>query len=115
MGVNVHVYGVWGIKIAWNDLLNAAYEEIYEIYDNPQAPFALFDGLSGEYIVLGHKLFNSGNAYNGFSYGDSEVILSVDALAQLEADYKAQFKRMLPEFSHLMNTPFQIIMITHWT
>ena len=115
MSVNVHVYGVWGIKQDFSHDLNEAYHELHEFYQDAQVPFALFDGMSGEYMVLGHKLFNSGNAHDGFRYGDPEVTQSAESLAQLEAAYKQKFCDMLPDFVDLMNEPFQIIMITHWS
>lgn len=114
MSVGVRVYGIWGIKLDFSHELNEAFHELHDFYDDAQVPFALFDGMSGKYMVLGHLVFNSGDAYDGFTNGDHEKIVTVDRLAQLEVAYKLKFCEMLPDFASMMDAPFQVIMLTHY-
>ena len=54
MGVSCHFYTIHGVKIAWDESFNEAYDEVY---DDKDTPFILFDGMGGEYIIFGNIIF----------------------------------------------------------
>lgn len=50
MGISTHVYAILGVKIPWDDEFNDAHEQVY---DDSDLPDMIFDGMGGEYTVLG--------------------------------------------------------------
>ena len=113
MGINMHVYTVYGVKLPWNDAFHEAYEEIEEAlvnefgYGNPQPADrqieAIIDAMMGEYMVLGLKLYDSGD----FRYCDdmnSYQEIDTDGLYVKWIDeYKEKFARLYPDHTHLLS------------
>ena len=111
MGINMHVYTVYGVRLPWNDAFHEAYEEIEETlldefgYGKPQPADrqieAIIDAMMGEYMVLGLKLYDSGD----FRYCDD-----MNSYQEIEEvglfgkwfDYKEQFARLYPDHVHLL-------------
>ena len=111
MGINMHVYTVYGVRLPWNDAFHEAYEEIEEAlvdefgYGKPQPADrqieAIIDAMMGEYMVLGLKLYDSGD----FRYCDD-----MNSYQEIEEvglfgkwfDYKEQFARLYPDHVHLL-------------
>jgi hypothetical protein len=112
MGVSTHIYGVYGIRIDWNDQLSELYDEVY---DQPDVPHVISDGMMGEYMVLGHQFYNSGDIRYGMEDGDQFKALDVSKLAELEQNYKQNFIKYFPTLVDLMTPPFEIIVFTHWS
>ena len=111
MGINMHVYTVYGVRLPWNDAFHEAYEEIEEAlvdefgYGKPQPADrqieAIIDAMMGEYMVLGLKLYDSGD----FRYCDD-----MNSYQEIEEvglfgkwfDYKEQFARLYPDHVHIL-------------
>jgi hypothetical protein len=113
MGVNINVYTFWGVKLKWDDQLWEAIEEYQMQHGDSEAPGHIMDGMTGEYMVLGVQLFDSGD----FRYGELNEQLCevhVQDLPVQEALYKSEFCNKLPAWSHVMDTPFQLIMFVHY-
>lgn len=111
MGINMHVYTVYGVKLPWNDAFHEAYEEIEEAlcdefgYGKPQPADrqieVIMDGMMGEYMVLGPILYDSGD----FRYCDdmnNYQGIDIDGLHVEWLDYKEQFARLYPDHVHLL-------------
>lgn len=112
MGTSTHVYTMWGVKIPWDDEFNEAHELVY---DDPDLPDMIFDGMSGEYVVLGKILFDSGDFRWGFDKGDIWKTIDPASLAKIESEYREAFCRKFPKFTHLLNQPFELHMFLHWS
>ena len=112
MGISTHVYAILGVKIPWDDEFNAAHELVY---DDPDVPDLIFDGMGGEYTVLGKILFDSGDFRWGFEKGDVWKTLDLSQFAEMEQDYRAAFARKFPEFTHLLSQPFELHVFLHWS
>lgn len=111
MGVDTNVYGVYGIRLEGYD---REFSEAYdEVYDNCPVDI-IFDGMCGEYIILGEKLFDSGNIRWGMEDGDECKQIDIEDLKQIEADYKEKFVKCFPKFAYFMDAPFKLIMFTHY-
>ena len=85
MGINTHVYSYWGVRTEWNRDFYDAYEEVEEAnvdqYGYNKAPAGtqvevLVDGMSGEYMVFGVRLYDSGDARWGEMTNSNEVEIS---------------------------------------
>ena len=112
MGVSTNIYVMFGTKIKWDDNFSEAYEKVY---DDNDTPFVVFDGMGGEYIVFGELLWDSGDFRWDLEGGDSFKEISVNSLPEIEREYKENFTKKFPEFSHLMNDEFFILSFTHYS
>ena len=113
MGVDINMYTFWGIRVpTYDEEFVEKYEEKYG-YSNRSKSGGIFDGMSGEYMVLGCILFDSGNIrygelHEGFMQQDIRTIPA------LEEDYREKFLEDFPEYAYLLSEPFQIISFTHF-
>lgn len=111
MSVGLNVLSFWGILLEGYD--RALSEAMYDLDDDHMLEHA-FDGMNGEYMVLGVKLFDSGNVYRDEPTARSTLDLTTGYLPQQEALYKSMFLKRLPQFGHLMDRPFRIITFSHY-
>ena len=87
MGISTHFYTIYGIetKGKYPKDFSKAY---YDVYEDVDTPFVLFDGMNGEYMILGVKLFDSGDARWGFENGDIFAEIDLNTLSTLESGYE---------------------------
>lgn len=111
MGISTHYYTIHGVKLDWNDDFNEAYDEVY---DDEDTPFTLIDCMECEYIILGTPLFDSGDLRWGED-GETFAEIDLNALSDFERDYKQKFIEKFPEFSGLMNKPFKLMTLVHFS
>ena len=112
MGVSTNFYTIFGVKIGWNDDFHEAYNEVYNDEDTP---FVLFECYGCEYMIFGEVLFDSGNARRGFEDGDSFKEIEWSSLAEMEAAYRVVFEKKFPAFYHLVNQPFKLMSLAHYS
>jgi hypothetical protein len=110
MGISTHFYTICGIKAEWNEEFACAHDEVY---DNPDTPFVLFDGIGGKYTIFGEVLFDSGDARWGFEDGDHFKEIDLSMLSEIEANYKKKFAEKFPQFKHLVEQPFKVMTLSH--
>ena len=113
MGVSTNFYTMYGIKTDWLDDFSEAYEDVYE--KNEDLPFILMGAMCGDYMVFGSILFDSGDARYGFEDGDSFKEIDLTTLKDREERYKKEFIAKFPQFAHLMDAPFKLISIAHYS
>jgi hypothetical protein len=111
MGINMHVYTVYGVKLPWDDAFYEAYEEIEEAltdefgYGKPQPADrqieVIMDAMMGEYMVLGLKLYDSGDFRYCDDMNNYQEIEEVGLFGKW-FDYKEQFARLYPDHVHLL-------------
>lgn len=112
MGISTNFYTVLGIKTEYHNDFSEAYDEVY---DDSDTPFVLIDGMGGDYMIFGTVLFDSGDARWGFEDGDSFTEIDISTFPQLEEKYKAEFSSKFPEFTHLMDKPFSLMSLAHYS
>ena len=112
MGISTHVYAILGVKIPWDEEFCDAHELVY---DDDNVPDLIFDGMSGEYIVLGKILFDSGDFRWGFEKGDIWKTVDNSRFAEIEKNYREEFSRKFPKFTHLLTQPFELHVFLHWS
>jgi hypothetical protein len=111
MGINIHVYTVFGVKLAWNGEFYESYEEKEESnlaefgYDNPIPPDlqidAIFDFMCCNYMILGPILYDSGDFRYCDDMNDYQEIDN-DGLCSAWLDYKEKFSRLYPDHVNLL-------------
>jgi hypothetical protein len=113
MGVSTNFYTIYGIKI--DEYPNDFSEAYDDVYDDDDTPFVLMDGMCGEYMIFGEILFDSGDLRWGFENGDAFKSINLEDLADTEKDYKEQFIKKFPQFSHYMDGKFQLMTLAHFS
>ena len=111
MGVSTNYYTIYGVKLDWNDEFHTAWDDVYGDKDTP---FVLSDGYRCEYIILGKILFDSGDQ-RGLEIKDSFVEINMDSLPDIEANYRAEFVAKFPQFAYLVDKPFKIMTLVHYS
>lgn len=112
MGISTNFYTICGIKINWNDDFSEAYEEVYNDSDTPHV---LFECYACKYMIFGERLFDSGDYRWGFEGGDHFKEIDLSKLSEIEANYKKQFVEKFPQFKHLMEQPFKVMTLVHYS
>lgn len=125
MGINTHVYSYWGVRTEWHDDFYDAYEAIEEAnidqYGYNKAPAGtqiqvLMDGMSGEYMVFGERLYDSGDARWGEMVNSNEVEISQEILDAMREAYMTQFKRLYPDqYEWLAAKPWRLVNLVHFS
>lgn len=113
MGVSTHFYTIYGIKIdSYPDDFSEAYDEAY---DDDDTPYVLLDGMCGDYMIFGKILFDSGDMRWGFEKGDAFKTIDIPGLLKIESEYKEEFLKKFPQFSHYMDGQFQLMTLVHYS
>lgn len=121
MGINTHVYTVYGVKLPWDDAFYEAYEEIEEAlldefgYGKPQPADRQIEAIMGEYMVLGPILYDSGDFRYCKDMNNYQEIEEVGLFGKW-FEYKKQFDELYPEHKHLLTgTGPKLINFIHYS
>lgn len=125
MGINMHVYTVYGVNIGWDQAFYDAYEEIEEAlcdefgYGKPvpadRQIESVVDAMMGEYIILGEILYNSGDFRYCEDMNDYREI-DVSDLLNIELTYKEHFAKLYPKHVDLLQgKDFKLINLIHYS
>jgi hypothetical protein len=110
MSTSTNVYAVYGVKIeSYDEDFANKYDTTYP--DNGIG--AIFDGIDGEYMVLG-KILYSGGETRYDEEGDPFTTINPVVLELFEAQYKAEFAKVFPDYIHLIDKPFQLQFFKYW-
>jgi len=126
MGINTHVYTVYGVRLDWDDAFYEAYEEVEEAlldefgWGNPQEAGrqieAVMDCMGGEYMILGPILYDSGDFRYCEDMNNYQEIGIEGAPLLVWLDYVALFKRLYPSHVHLIEcVEPKLINLIHYT
>ena len=115
MGIDTHYYTVYGVKHEWDDKISEFNENAYDdAYNDDDTPNVILDSMSGEYVIFGEILYDSGN----LRWGDMEdVFVEIDLykLPAIETAYKKAFVAKFPEFASLVEAPFKLMTFAHYS
>jgi hypothetical protein len=125
MGINTHVYTVYGVRLEWNDDFYEAYEEIEEALmkefglcgpkPKERQVDAIIDNMMGEYMILGHIIYDSGDFRNCTDMNNYQEIDTYD-LESIQFGYKEKFRRLYPDHFHLIvHYDFKLINVIHYS
>ena len=113
MGIDTNFYTIYGAKIDWNDEFHEADDEVYNDSDTP---WVLLDSMSGEYMIFGQLLFDSGSMRWGFEDGQQYTELSLYNLGGVAEQYCWNFAQKFPKFRDLIKPEdFKIMSLVHFS
>ena len=111
MGTSANIYGIYGVKLEFND----EFSELYDELDPLDPDFdVIVDGMGGEYIIIGHKFFDSGDMLRGDT-DDELAVIDPAMLSGIETKCKLAFTKAFPDHANLVDAPFSLIVVTHWS
>ena len=117
MGIDINIYTIYGVKLEYDEEFSEAIDDADDArgIDLPDDfPFVLFDGMSGEYMILGKKLFDSGNFRWSTTDGDTCIETDPADLEKYRETYIKEFIKYFPKFRYLLDDEWQIISIIHY-
>lgn len=125
MGINTHVYSIWGVRTEWNEEFSEAYDKLYEQnierYGYNKEPASaqvevLMDGMSCEYMVFGVELYDSGDARWGEMINSNEVEINQEILDNMRTEYMEKFRRLYPDhYDWLAAKPWRLVNLVHYS
>jgi hypothetical protein len=109
MGVDATAVVMYGVRFDPNEEgLRDLVEAIYDANDNDMM---VYDGMCGQYMVLGH-IFSYQSVHGDFDY----VEISVDNLKKIEDDYRALFDQGYPEWAKIFDgKEFKLLSFVHYS
>ena len=119
MGINVHVYSYWGVRTEWNEAVSDRMEELWDTdidIDPADDAHILCDGMSGEYLIFGERLYDSGDSRWGEMVNSNEVEIDQTILDRMREDYMAKFKVLYPDqYEWLAAKPWRLVNLVHYS
>ena len=125
MGINVHVYSIYGVRTEWNEQFSDAYEEVEDHnikqygYNKEPADAqieVLMDGMGGEYMVFGVELYDSGDSRWGEMVNSNEVEIDQTILDTMQEAYMTKFRRLYPDqYEWLAAKPWRLVNLVHYS
>ena len=117
MGINIHVYSYWGVRTEYNDAVADRLDEIYDMDVDPADDVdILTDGMSGEYMVFGELLYDSGDSRWGEMVNSNEVEINQNILDSMREEYMRKFKALYPaQYEWLASKPWRLVNLVHYS
>ena len=73
------------------------------------------DGMSGEYMVFGVQLYDSGDSRWGEMINSNEVEINDAVLKQMQTEYMEKFKTLYPDqYEWLAAKPWRLVNLVHY-
>lgn len=118
MGINTHYYTFFGTKHPFylNGKKHTEEDDAFHdaLYDGNYSGFDhVSDGMGGEYLLLGRKLFDSGDLrWNDIE--DTWVDIELDKLPQIDVEWRNAFREVFPQYAYLIeNVTSKLITFMH--
>ena len=128
MGVNLNVYGIFGVKTTDHDIYDKInyINDLDYVDDEPSAEVSeqilkaselqkicdfIQDGYCGEYSIIGTKIYSSGDFRYGWDEAENNETFSIQELLDLEIKQK----ELLKYFGIEIDEPFHFFGIKHYS
>ena len=128
MGVNLNVYGIFGVKTTDHDIYDKInyINDLDYVDDEPSAEVSeqmtkasellgicsfLQDRYCGEYSIIGTKIYSSGDFRYGWDETENNKTFSIQELLELEIKQK----ELLKYFGIEIDEPFHFFGIKHYS
>jgi hypothetical protein len=117
MGINIHVYSYWGVRTEYNKEVSERIDEIYDMEVDPADDVdILSDGMMGEYMVFGERLYDSGDSRWGEMVNSNEVEIDQNILDRMREEYMDKFKKLFPDqYEWLAAKPWRLVNLVHYS
>ena len=128
MGVNLNVYGIFGVKTTDHDIYDKInyVNDLDYVDDEPSAEVSeqilkaselhkicdfIQDGYCGEYSIIGTIIYSSGDFRYGWDEAENNKTYSIQELLELEIKQK----ELLKYFGIEIDEPFHFFGIKHYS
>jgi hypothetical protein len=117
MGINIHVYSYWGVRTEYNNDVSDRWNDLDEQDISPVNNVEiLMDGMSGEYMVFGVRLYDSGDSRWGEMINSNEVEVNDAILETMRSEYMSKFKTLYPDqYEWLAAKPWRLVNLVHYS
>ena len=117
MGINIHVYSYWGVRTEYNNDVSDRWNDLDEQDISPVNDVEiLMDGMSGEYMVFGVRLYDSGDSRWGEMINSNEVEVNDAILETMRSEYMSKFKTLYPDqYEWLAAKPWRLVNLVHYS
>jgi hypothetical protein len=117
MGINIHVYSYWGVRTEYNNDVSDRWNDLDEQDISPVNDVEiLMDGMSGEYMVFGVRLYDSGDSRWGEMINSNEVEVNDAILETMRSAYMNKFKQLYPDqYEWLAAKPWRLVNLVHYS
>lgn len=117
MGINIHVYSYWGVRTEYNNDVSDRWNDLDEQDISPVNDVEiLMDGMSGEYMVFGVRLYDSGDSRWGEMINSNEVEVNDAILETMRSEYMNKFKQLYPDqYEWLAAKPWRLVNLVHYS
>lgn len=109
MGVSTECFTFYGVKLEWNDEFVEAFDDHYEQLED----YVLIDGMGGDYIVIGAKLFESGDSRWDAMSGFEEI--DVSGLPERRSVAEKALEAEMPDYKHLWQGEWKLMSFVHYS
>lgn len=109
--MNLNFYAYYGIKLPYiAEISEASYAE------DEWTRYCLFDGMSGEYIIVGERLWDSGDARYAYSGSDEyrEYVLTDQKFETKKQQILDCFRKDAPHLLQYVDTQWKLLFIPHY-
>lgn len=112
MGVNLNFYAYYGIRLPYIEEISAALDTDQESWSS----HCLFDGMSGEYIIVGERLWDSGDARYAYSGSNEyrEYVLTEQNFEKTKQEILDCFRKDAPHLLHYVDKEWKLLFIPHY-
>lgn len=115
MGIDTCYYTVYGVKIDWDEDFAEAYDEVYDNFEkNCSNASVIMDSMGGDYMVIGYRLFTSGNIrWNDVE--DTFVEIDTSMLTNYRVDVMQEFAKYFPKFTSILDKEWKMMTFIHYS
>lgn len=116
MGINTHYYTVYGVKIDFDDEFNEHMHEdnLYDIVKQSEYLDIISDGMSGEYMIIGKILFDSGDLRWG-DVQDTFVEINPAWLKSYKVQATEEFMNYFPSYGYMLDNEWKLMTLVHYS
>lgn len=117
MGININCYSYWGVRTEWSEAVSDRWNDLDEQDISPVNDVEiLMDGMSGEYMVFGVRLYDSGDSRWGEMINSNEVEVNDAILETMRSEYMNKFKQLYPDqYEWLAAKPWRLVNLVHYS
>ena len=113
MGVSTNCYTVYGRKLPYDAKFSDAFHSMPTSEIEAMEKHVIIDGMSGEYMVVGAILFDSGDARWQALEGFAEI--DVGDLERGRRETQAAFVEHMPDSAALLDGPWKLMTFVHYS
>jgi|GEM_PF-5548632 len=108
MGISTNVYTIYGVRHKWDEAFSEAFDDVYEGLED----YVVIDGMGGDYMVVGAKLFDSGDSRWEPMEGFAEIDIS--DLPHKKAEVEQAFTEKLPSQIRMLEGDWSLMTFVHY-